>query len=396
LLALPIMTLAFKPSTVVPLAALVLGVAWFALHARTSGAAPSPSPAARGVPVTTAQSRQFDFPVYLTALGFAQPLETVTVTSQVDGTITRVLFEQGQLVKQGDPLVEIDAAPFHAVLDKSVARRDQDQARLDNERQQLARYEKLADVQGVAAEVLERQRAMTLQIAAQLRQDKADLDEAQIQLARATLRAPFTGRAGFRLVDAGNVVRARTTEIVKISKVSPIAVVYPEPEELLPSVRQALAQGTVRVDALSVADSHVLATGRLLATDGSIRATTGTVDLKAEFDNPGGALWPSQAVAVRTLAQVLRQAVVVPGSAVQHGPEGLYAYVVDGAGNAHLRTIEVSHEAAGVAVVSHGLKSGETVVTEGHYRLEDGAHVVASAAAGDFTAALAPAAGALR
>lgn len=387
---------AFRPSTVLPLAALVLGAAWFTLHARNSGAAPSPLPAAKGVPVTTAQSRQFDFPVYLTALGFAQPLETATVTSQVDGTITRVMFEQGQLVRKGDPLVEIDAAPFHAAFEKSVARRDQDQARLDNERQQLARYEKLADVQGVAVEVLERQRAVTLQIAAQLRQDKAELDEAQIQLARATLRAPFAGRAGFRLVDAGNVVRARATEIVKISKVSPIAVVYPEPEELLPSVQQALAAGRVRVDALSVADAHLLASGRLLATDGSIRATTGTVDLKAEFDNPGAALWPSQAVAVRTLAQVLRQAVVVPDSAVQHGPEGLYAYVVDRTGAAHTRPITVSHQAAGVAVVSRGLKAGETVVTEGHYRLEEGAHVVASAASGDFTAALAPVTGALR
>jgi multidrug efflux system membrane fusion protein len=390
------MTSALRPSALLPLAALLLAAAWFALHARNSGAAPSPAPAAKGVPVTTAQTRQLDFPVYLTALGFAQPLETVTVTSQVDGTITRVLFEQGQLVRQGDPLVEIDAAPFHADLDKSVARRDQDQARLDNERQQLARYEKLADVQGVAAEVLERQRAVTLEIAAQLREDKAELDEAQIQLARATLRAPFAGRAGFRLVDAGNVVRARSTEIVKISKVSPIAVVYPEPEELLSSVQQALAAGAVRVDALSVADAHVLASGRLLATDATIRATTGTVDLKAEFDNAGGVLWPSQAVAVRTLAQVLRQALVVPDSAVQHGPEGLYAYVVDRDDTARMRPIEVSHEAAGVAVVSRGLKVGETVVNEGHYRLEDGTHVAASAAAGDFTAALAPAAGALR
>ena len=343
-----------------------------------SGHAPSqPAP----VPVSSADVRLEDVPVLLTGLGTVQPYDTVTVRSRVDGQITNVLFKQGQMVTQGAPLVEIDRRPYQAALDQATAKKAQDEATLKDAELDLQRYSTLAKQDFSTKQQLDAQQALVAQLKAQIQGDQASIDNAQTQLDYTTISSPLTGRAGFRLVDPGNIVHASDQNgIVTIVKLRPISVVFTAPEGSLPAISRALTSGEVPVDALSSDGMAVLSHGHLAILDNVVDPASGTISMKATFENADDALWPGQSVSTRMRVDQLKQVAVVPEDTVQHGPDGLFAYVIGSDNRVAARKIEVGHIGGGTAVVTSGLSPGEDVVVEGQYRLQPGSTVQGSKA----------------
>ncbi|MDQ0473585.1 efflux RND transporter periplasmic adaptor subunit [Labrys wisconsinensis] len=341
----------------------------------TAKAAPKPAP----VPVTVAQVRKADFPVYLTGLGTVQAYDTVTVRSRVDGQITKVFFKQGQMVKEGDPLVEIDKRPYRAALDQAVAKKAQDEASLRDDKLNLQRYQSLAKQDFASRQQLDTQQALVDQLTAQIQGDQATIDNAQTQLDYTSIKSPLTGKTGFRLVDPGNIVHASDTNgIVTIVKLQPISVVYTAPEESIPAINKALAAGEVPVAALSSDGQSVLSRGHLALVDNAVNEASGTIGMKATFENGDNALWPGLSVSTRMRVDTLKQVVVVPEDTVQRGPNGLYAFVVGADNKVAMQTIKVSQTGTGQSVITDGLTPGQTVVVEGQYRLQPGTEVAAT------------------
>lgn len=331
----------------------------------------SGNPAATAVPVTVAEALSMDLPIHLTGVGLVQPIEQVTIKSQVDGQLTAVFFKQGQFVKKGDPLFEIDSRSFQATLDQAVAKKEQNQAMLANARLDLERHLKLAQINAISMQTLEAQKALVAQLTAQVRGDLAAIQSAQVQVGYTTVNAPLPGRVGFRLVDPGNIVRANDTSILTLVRISPISVVFSQSENALPAIHQAIAAGKVPVDALTTDGKALLSSGLVSAVDNSVDASSGTIGLKAEFKNDLNALWPGQSVMTRTVMSVLKQATVIPEDAVQHGPEGLFTYVVGEDNRATVQPIIVEHRSGGYAAVASGLRPKQRVVVKGQYRLQD-------------------------
>jgi membrane fusion protein, multidrug efflux system len=328
------------------------------------------------IPVTVVRVRLADFPVYLIGLGTVEPYDTVTVRSRVDGEVIKVAFKQGQMVKEGDMLVQIDPRPYQAALDQALAKKDQDEANLKNAQLDLQRYGSLAKENAVTRQQLDTQQATVDQISAQIKGDQAAIDNAQTQLNYATIRSPLAGKVGFRLVDPGNIVHAAdTTGIVTIVKLQPISVVFTAPEESVSAINKALAAGVVTVTALSSDGLHTLSEGRLALVNNEVDQATGTIQMKATFENKDNILWPGLSVSTRLLIDTLKQVVIVPEDAVQRGPNGLYAFVVGSDNKAEVRDLKVSREGDGQSVVLQGLSPGETVVTAGQYRLQSGVFV---------------------
>ena len=328
------------------------------------------------IPVTVARVRLADFPVYLTGLGTVEPYDTVTVRSRVDGEVIKVAFKQGQMVKEGDILVQIDPRPYQAALDQALAKKDQDEANLKNAQLDLQRYGSLAKENAVTRQQLDTQQATVDQISAQIKGDQAAIDNAQTQLNYATIRSPLAGKVGFRLVDPGNIVHAAdTTGIVTIVKLQPISVVFTAPEESVSAINKALAAGVVAVTALSSDGLHTLSEGRLALVNNEVDQATGTIQMKATFENKDNILWPGLSVSTRLLIDTLKQVVIVPEDAVQRGPNGLYAFVVGSDNKVEVRDLKVGQEGDGQSVILQGLSSGETVVTAGQYRLQSGVFV---------------------
>jgi multidrug efflux system membrane fusion protein len=329
--------------------------------------------------VTSADIANADFPVYLDGLGTVQPFDTVTVRSRVDGQITNVLFKQGQMVKKGDPLLEIDKRPFQAALDQAVAKKAQDEATLRNAKLDLQRYSTLAKQEFSSRQQLDTQQALVDQVAAQVQGDQSTIDSARTQLDYSTITSPLTGRTGFRLVDPGNIIHATDANgVVTIVRMQPISIVFTAPEGALPAINKALAAGDVPVDALTSDGKTVLSHGRLALVDNSVASASGTISMKATFENSDDALWPGQSVSTRMRVDLLKQVTVVPEDAVQHGPNGLLAYVIGRDDRVAPRPIEVSQIGNGEAVVTKGLSAGEKIVVEGQYRLQPGSKVQAS------------------
>ena len=325
------------------------------------------------VPVTVAPAKLADFPVYLNGLGTVEPFDTVTVRSRVDGEVIKVAFKQGQMVKEGDILVQIDPRPYQAALDQALAKKDQDEANLKNAQLDLQRYGTLAKEDAVTHQQLDTQRAAVDQITAQIKGDQAAIDNAQTQLNYATIRSPLTGKVGFRLVDPGNIVHAAdTTGIVTIVKLQPISVVFTAPEESVSAISNSLAAGVVPVTALSSDGLRTLSEGRLALVNNEVDQATGTIQMKATFENKDNILWPGLSVSTRLLIDTLKQVVVVPEDAVQRGPNGLYAFVLGGDDKVEARDLKVAQEGNGQSVILHGLSPGEKVVVEGQYGLKSG------------------------
>ena len=330
-------------------------------------AQPGPAPA----PVRTAIVEKKTLSVFLTGLGTVQPTNMVTVRSRVDGHIEKVAFEEGQMVRAGDLLVQLDAAPFRAVLDQAMAKRSQDQASLLNARQDLQRAVVLTK-QGIdAQQLLDQRTAQVAQLAALVQADEAAIESARVQLNYTTIRSPLTGRIGFRLIDPGNIVHANDQNgMLTITQLQPISLVFTLPEQKLTEVREALLKGPLAVTALSSDGKKQLAEGTLSLFDNQVDSSSGTIRLKASFPNENNALWPGLSVIARLLVATFRDVVVVPDSAVQRGPNGLYAYVVGSDGRAELRHLKVARVEDGNALVEQGLSAGEQLVVSGHYRVQ--------------------------
>jgi multidrug efflux system membrane fusion protein len=317
-----------------------------------------------------------DFPVYLNGLGTVQATNTVTVRSRVDGQITKVGFEEGQMVHEGELLVQIDPAPFQAALGQATAKLAQDQANLNNAQQDLQRTQTLAKQGNATQQLLDQRTAAVANLAALVQADQAAIDSARIQLAYTTIKSPLTGRAGFRLVDPGNIIHANDQNgVLTITQLQPISVVFTAPEQELPAIQEAMKSGALPVTTKSSDGRKVLGEGKLQLVDNQVDVASGTIRLKATFDNPDNTLWPGLSVTTRLLVRTIKNVVVVPDSAVQRGPNGLFAYVVTTDSKAELRDLKVSRLEDGQAVVDQGLSPGERIVTSGHYRVQPGGPV---------------------
>lgn len=327
--------------------------------------------APRPVPVKIATVEKADFPVYLTGLGTVQGFNTVLVRTRVDGQINKIDFTEGQFVKQGDTLVEIDPRPFQAALDQAKAKKQQDEANLANANLDLQRYTRLGEF--ATRQQTDTQRATVAQLTAQISADDAAISNAQTQLDYATVKAPISGVVGIRQVDVGNIVNASTqTGIVSIAQIEPIAVIFTAPEEQLPDIKAALAAAPPKVIALSTDGKKELSTGTLALINNQVDTTSGTIRLKAVFENKDHALWPGQSVSTRLLIRTLKDATTVPDDAVQHGNDGLYAYSVNAENKSELRKIKVTNSMDGRSVVNEGLSPGQRVITSGQYKVQPG------------------------
>jgi membrane fusion protein, multidrug efflux system len=340
------------------------------------------APARNAVPVKIAAVEKADFPVYLSGLGTVQGFNTVLVRTRVDGQINSIAFKEGQFVKQGDTLVEIDPRPFQAALDQAKAKKAQDQANLANANLDLQRFTRLGEF--ATRQQTDTQRSQVAQLTAQIEADDAAIFNAQTQLDYATVKAPFSGVAGLRQVDVGNIVNAATqTGIVSIAQIEPIAVIFTAPEDQLPEIKAALAASPPKVIAMSTDGKRVLSTGVLALINNQVDISSGTIRLKAVFENKDHALWPGQSVSTRLLIKTLKDVAVVPDDAVQHGANGLYAYSVNSENKAELRWIRVTNSIDGRSVVDEGLSPGQQVITAGQYKVQPGALVSMAVASSD-------------
>jgi multidrug efflux system membrane fusion protein len=370
--------------------ALLASAAWQHFHGFGSGV-PSGAQASRppetSVPVTLGSVETAPFPVYLNGLGTVQAYNTVVVRTRVDGQIDKIGFKEGQLVKQGDLLAEIDPRPFQAALDQAKAKKTQDQASLHNANLDLQRYTNLGDF--ASRQQKDTQVATVQQFTAQIASDQAAIDNATTQLGYTTIRAPISGLAGFRQVDQGNIVNAATqTGIVTIAQIEPIAVIFTAPEAYVQDINSAQAKSALPVVAYSTDGRRKLAAGALETVNNQVDTASGTIRLKATFANADHMLWPGLSVSTRMLVRTLPDALTIPDDAVQHGPDGLYAYTVDADNKAQLQKISVGQSADGRTLVEKGLTAGQKVIVEGQYRVHPGALVseapkTASAATGE-------------
>jgi multidrug efflux system membrane fusion protein len=328
------------------------------------------------VPVDVVRAEKTRFPVYLNGLGSVQSFNTVTVRSRVDGQIVKVEFKEGQLVKQGDLLLQIDPLPYQALLDQAVAKKSQDDASLQNARLDLQRYEQLAHAEGASRQQRDTQAALVQQLTAQVAADQASIASARVQLNYTSIKSPITGRVGFAMVTLGNVVHASdTTGIVTITQVQPIATVFTAPEDQLPAIEKAFAANPVEVTVLSSDGQQKLAVGSLAVINNQVDQATGTIQLKASFENKDNALWPGQSASTRLLLKTLDDVVVIPDGAVQRGPNGYFTYIVGDDDKAKMTDVKVNQIADGRAVIDDGVKAGDRLVVSGQYRLQDGSKV---------------------
>jgi multidrug efflux system membrane fusion protein len=354
-------------------------------------AAPKSADAQKGGPrvpvvrVTVSPVEKADFPVYLSGLGTVQGFNTVQVRTRVDGQIDKIAFQEGQLVNQGDLLVEIDPRSFQAVLDQAKAKKAQDEANLANANLDLQRYTKLGEF--ATRQQTDTQRSTVAQLSAQISADDAAIASAQTQLDYTQVKAPITGVAGLRQVDIGNIVNSATqTGIVSIAQIEPIAVIFTAPEEQLPYINQGQSIEPLKVIAITTDGKKPLADGKLAVVNNQVDTTSGTIRLKAVFDNKNHALWPGQSVSTRLLVNTIKDATVVPDDAIQHSTNGLYAYTVGQDNKAELRKVKVSQSIDGRSVVEEGLKPGEQVITGGQFKVQPGSLVSTAVASSDATA----------
>jgi multidrug efflux system membrane fusion protein len=337
---------------------------------------------ANAVPVSVSPVQKVDFPVYLTGLGTVQGFNTVQVRTRVDGQIDKIAFTEGQIVNQGDLLVEIDPRPFQAVLDQAKAKKQQDEANLANANLDLQRYTKLGEF--ATRQQTDTQRSTVAQLTAQIAADEAAIFNAQTQLDYTQVKAPITGVAGLRQVDIGNIVNASTqTGIVTISQVEPIAVIFTAPEDQLPYISEGQKAGALKVIAFTTDGKKTLAEGKLAVINNQVDTTSGTIRLKAVFDNKDHTLWPGQSVSTRLLVRTMKDATVVPDDAVQHSTNGLYAYTVNQDNKAEVHKIKVSYAIDGRSVVEEGLTPGQQVITGGQFKVQPGSLVSTAVASSD-------------
>jgi membrane fusion protein, multidrug efflux system len=374
-----------SPRVVMLGVAIALTAAFFLWHGHSGGAraADKEKKDDHSIAVETALAGRSDVPVYLEGLGTVQAFYTVTVTARVDGELQKVGFVEGQTVKKGDLIGQIDPRPFQAALDQSIATHDKDVAQLASAKADMDRYDLLAPQNLASKQTLDSQRALVAQLQAQIKGDQANIDNARTQLSYTTIVSPIQGKTGIRRVDPGNNVHATDTGgIVVVTQVQPISTIFTLPEEALPTLNRALEGGsTVRVTAMSRDGKSELDQGTIALVDNEIDQSTGTIRVKATFPNPHDALWPGEFINARVLVRTEKGALTVPSNAIQRGPNGMFTYVVKADSTVEVRPLKVGDESGAVTVITGGLKEGEQVVLSNQYRLQPGAKVHSVAAA---------------
>jgi len=358
--------------------AVVLVFTWRIVHKPADAAArPGPAPIA----VDTATAAHTDMPIYLQGLGTVQAFYTATVSSRVDGELQKVAFTEGQQVHKGDLLAQIDPRPNQAAYEQALATKVKDAAMLENAKRDLERFILLQPEDLASKQTVDTQRATVDQLKAQVQVDQAIIDNARTQLDYTRIVSPINGRTGIRLVDPGNIVHAAaTTGIVVVTQVQPISVIFTLPEEEVSAIGAALTAGPVQVTTLSRDGNTELDQGTLTLIDNEIDQTTGTAKLKATFSNTRNTLWPGQYVNARVLVRVEHDALTLPSSAVQLGPNGPFAYVVKNDSTLEVRPLKLGEESNGKTIVKSGIALNERVVTSNQYRLQAGVHVRDNAA----------------
>jgi membrane fusion protein, multidrug efflux system len=328
------------------------------------------------VPVTAGTVLAQDVPVLLHGIGTVQAYNMVTVKTRVDGQIVKVEFKEGQEVKQGDPLFQIDPRPYQAALEQAQAAKLKDEAQLAGARLDLERYAKLLGTGYQTRQSFDQQTALVGQLEAAIKGDQAAIDNARLNLDYADIRSPIDGRTSARLVDKGNLVHASdNTALVTITEVKPIFVSFTLPQDTLDQIREEQQKAPLAVQAFDSENTGLLSVGKLTLIDNAIDQATGTIHLKARFDNVDERLWPGEFVNLRVILRVRHAVPTVPAQTVQQGPDGNYVYVIKPDDTVERRSVDVVAVQDGIAVVSKGLRPGERVVVEGQYRLTEGARV---------------------
>ena len=380
-------SLATRPRTASPLAfPLVLAACLCLILAGCSDSKPAAGGAANGggkgkgapAPVSVATSVRKDLPVELEAIGTVEPFATVGIKSQVTGILEKVVFHEGEPVKAGDLLFQIDQRPFTAKLDQAKATLAKDQAALDNAKKQAARYLPAAEKGYVSAEQSDQAQTSVATLRAAIQGDEAAVANAQLDLANCTIRAPLSGYTGVLMVNQGNLVKAIDDQaLVTINQVDPIKVSFTLAEQTLPELKKHLAAGNLEVTALPVGQGAKPLTGKLTFIDNAVETDTGTIRLKATYPNRDLILWPGQFVHVRLRLAIRKGAVVIPSRAVQNSQSGNFVYVVKTDETVELRPVTIGFSAGEETLIEKGLADGESVVTDGQLRLAPGVKVKA-------------------
>jgi membrane fusion protein, multidrug efflux system len=350
----------------------VLAVAGLVLtHGRARERASTPPPAPPAVPVVASAVRSGDVPIYLRGIGTVIAYNTVVIRSQIQGQITNITFNEGQTVKVGDTLAEIDPRPYQAQLDQMIATRDRDQAQLTNSQANLSRYNQLLAKGDATVQLADTQKAQVTQVQSAIKSDEALIEAAKVQLEYTKLTSPIAGVTGVRQIDVGNIIHPTDPNgLVVVTQIEPISVIFTLPEADLPEIQQQMAKGPLTVLAYSHDDKLKLDEGKLTLVNNEILQTTGTVQLKADFPNTAHALWPGELINVRLLLETRHNAPSIASSAVQQGPKGPYVYVIGPDRTVQMRSVSVAQISDGQALIESGLKPDENVVLEGQYRLQ--------------------------
>jgi membrane fusion protein, multidrug efflux system len=353
----------------------------YQMHSRSQAASKDSSntqPVSVGV--TTVQKK--DMPFYLTGLGSVTAFNTVTVHSRVDGQLMKVNFTEGQFVRAGDVLAEIDPRPFQVALDQAQGQLAKDIASQNDAKVDLSRYQQLWQAGVIPRQQLDSQQATVGQFDGAIQSDKAQIDNQKLQLTYCRITAPISGRVGLRLVDAGNIVHAADANgMLVITQVQPMAVLFTLPEDNVPQVVSEMKKRQLSVEAYARDNKQMLATGKLVTLDNQIDQTTGTLKFKSEFDNHDMSLWPNQFVNVRLYLSVKKDAIVVSSAAIQKGVQDSFVYVIDSSNAAQVRPVQVDFTEGNQSVIAKGLTEGEQVVVDGADKLQSGAAVTAHQAA---------------
>jgi membrane fusion protein, multidrug efflux system len=334
---------------------------------------PVPANAPPEVPVTEGIAEGKTIPVYVKGLGTVQAYNTVNVRTQVSGQITKVFFREGQEVKAGDPLFQIDPRPFQAALNQAQANKAKDEAMLRGAQLDLERYSKLLAPGFQSRQSVDQQTATVGQLQGAVQADQAQIDNAQLNLDYALIRSPIDGRTGQRLVDLGNYVQAGQASLVTVAQLKPIFVSLTVPQESLDRIREREKKAILTVQAYSSDDKTLLSVGQVTLIDNQIDIATGTIHLRATFQNTDERLWPGEFVSARLVLGEYADAVTVPAQTVMQGPEGAYAYIITANQTAERRKVDVALMQDGLAIIDKGISVGEHVIVDGQYRVTNGA-----------------------